>query len=75
MRLPAGLGWDSCSEITQGRCMGKLFDAWEKCSGSSYQEVLGNSSSDNTTAHRRVELIVVSMGRLLNMVYHSFAFQ
>ena len=46
---------------------------FEVCSGCSYLEVLGESSSNNTTAHHLVETIVVSMGQLNKSVVNTRA--
>ena len=48
-------------------------DARKKCSGCSYQEVLGKISSDNTTEHHRVEAIVGYMGQLKQLVVNTRA--
>ena len=45
-------------------------DAWEKCAWCSYQEVLGKSSSNNTTVHHHVEA-VVSMDQLKKSVVNT----
>ena len=46
-------------------------DAQKKCLACSYQEVLGKSSYNNTTANHHVEAIVVSMGRLKKSVVNT----
>ena len=43
----------------------------EVCSGFFYQEVLGESSSINTTARHYVEVIVVSMGQCKKSVVNT----
>ena len=54
-RLLGGLGSGWCLEIA-------WVHAQNKCLGCSNQEVLGKSSSHNTTSHHNMEAIVVSMG-------------
>ena len=78
------MGEGACEKFLQGRMRGcrvgwagigawKLprVDAREKCSGCSYQEVLGNSSFNHTTAHHHVAAIVVSMGQLKKLVVNT----
>ena len=66
--LPGGLG-QGWAGIGAWKFPGT--HARKKCSGCSYQEVLGNSSSNNTTAHHRVEAIVVFMGQQKNLVVNT----
>ena len=78
------MGGDACGKCLRG-CMRGCRQGWarigawklpkvdapKKCSGCPYQEVLGKSSSNNTTAHHHVEANVVSMGKLRKSVVNT----
>ena len=72
-KLPRVNEREKCWEILL-----RLFEYQTSCyvslevsSGCSYQQVLGESSSNNTTAHHHVEAIAVSMGQLKKSVVHT----